>query len=475
MHAGLPIWPYPNTIYSYNLPVRSPSRFSLLWIFVLPFSILALGLILDRPLPSRPAASVCQTSTGHFWLRLGTRAFGSGDMQRAIPLLSLAAATQELQPEGWIMLGDAYQAIGDPARALWAWQNAGASPDALQRMLNIHTLSQEYPAAIADLQALISLQPEQADRVYQLSLLLAATQPEQAIPYLGRAAALSSSHKGSAQALQRRIQAAVPISQPAYTQLEAGRGLADLAEWRLAAEAFRRATLLRPDYAEAWAFLGEALQHIDIPGGKKFSPAGLAELEFASQLDPSSLSANLFLALYWRRQGQLSQAQEILENLTLRHPDNAVVQIELGNTLAEKGDHKTALSHFIRATELAPADPDSWLALASFAVRSQYQVRPVGLPAARQLLLLTPADPAALDLVGQALLLLDDPLNAERFFRRAIQSDAAYSPAHLHLAQVYLLRSASAAARQELSLVIFLSPGSAEAEFARRLLETNFP
>ena len=78
-----------------------------------------------------------------------------------------------------------------------------------------------------------------------------------------------------------------------------------------------------------------------------------------------------------------------------------------------------------------------------FAVRSQYQVRQVALPAARQLLLLTPADPAALDLMGQALLLLDDPLNAERFFRRAIQSDAGYSPAHLHLAQVYLLRSAT--------------------------------
>jgi tetratricopeptide (TPR) repeat protein len=455
--------------------VRQPPRFSLLWIFVLPFCVLALGIILDHPLPPRPAASASNYSTVHFWARLGTRAFSSGDMQRAIPLLSLAAAAQDLQPEGWIMLGDAFQAIGDPARALWAWQNVGASTDALERMLNIHLLSQEYPAAIADLQALIALQPEQAEWRYQLGLLLAATQPEQAIPFLGRAAAISSIHKGSALALQRRIQAAVPASQPAYTQLEAGRGLADLTEWELATVAFRRASQLRPDYAEAWAYLGEALQHAGIPEGKKFSPAGLAELEFALQLDPDSLSANLFLALYWRRQGQLSQAQEILENLTVRHPDNTAIQIELGSTLAEKGDLKTALSHYLRATELAPADPDSWLALASFAVRSQYQLRPVALPAARQLLLLTPTDPAALDLMGQALLLLEDPLNAERFIRRAIQSDTAYSPAHLHLAQVYLLNSATAAARQELSLVITLSPGSAEAEFAQRLLGNISP
>ena len=120
--------------------VSSTSRFSLLWIFVLPFSVLALAMILDRPLPPRPAAS-----TGPYWLRLGTQAFNSGDMQRAVPLLSLAAAAQDLQPEGWIMLGDAYQAIGDPARALRAWQNAGASTDALERRLNIHLLSQDVP------------------------------------------------------------------------------------------------------------------------------------------------------------------------------------------------------------------------------------------------------------------------------------------------------------------------------------------
>ena len=450
--------------------VSSTSRFRLLWVLVLPFSVLALAMILDRPLPPRPAVS-----TGPYWLRLGSQAFNSGDMARAVPLLRLAAAAQDLQPEGWIMLGDACQAVGDPACALRAWQNAGASTDALERLLNTHLLSQMYPEAIADLQAMIALQPEQAGWVYQLGLLLAATQPEQAIPTLGRAAALSSVYKGSAQALQQRIQAAVPISQPAYTQLEAGRGLADLAEWELAAAAFRRASQLRPDYAEAWAFLGEALQHLDIPEGKNFSPAGLAELEHALQLDPSSLSANLFLALYGRRQGQLSRAQEILENLSLLYPDTAAVQIELGSTLAEKGDFKPGLSCYVSATELAPADPGSWLALASFAVRSQYQLRPVGLPAARQLLLLTPADPAALDLMGQALLQLDDPLNAERFIRRAIQIDAGYSPAHLHLAQVYLLRSATSAARQELSLVIALSPSSAEAGFARRLLGNISP
>jgi len=108
-------------------------------------------------------------------------------------------------------------------------------------------------------------------------------------------------------------------------------------------------------------------------------------------------------------------------------------------------------------------------------VHSHYQLRQVALPAARQLLLLTPADPAALDLMGQALIALEDPLNAERFFRRAIQSNSSYAPARLHLAEVYLLRGATTAARQELDMTITLAPGSSEAEYAQRLLQSSFP
>ena len=467
--------------------MKRPLPRNLLWICWLPFSILALGMVLDRthPLPRRIPSS------DHFWSRVGAQAYNAGDLQRAIPFLALAAAENELQPEGWLMLGDAYQAAGDPQSALWAWQNTGDSPAALERRLNAHRRLQDYPAAIADLQTLIALQPEQSSWVYQLGLLLAATQPDQAVETLARAAALSSSYTRPVRALQPRIQAAQPAGQLAYTLLEAGRGLADLNEWALAAEAFRRATLLRPDYVEAWAFLGEALQHINIPEGKDFSPAGLSELERAVQLDPCgrcryrspcpqvdlpcSLSASLFTALYWRRQGLFRLAQQSLETLAARDEQNPVIQVELGNILAEKGDFKAALLHYSRATALAPGEPRYWQALVEFSMRSQYQVRQVALPAARQLLQLTPTDPAALDLMGQALYLLDDPLNAERFFRRSIQSDSGYSPAHLHLAQVYLLRSATAAARQELSLAVSLAPGSPSAEYAQRLLQSAFP
>lgn len=451
-------------------PVKRSLPLPWLWTLLLPLTILALVTILDRTRPFRQFSS-----TGNFWEQLGTQAFTSGDNQRSIPLLSMAAAAHSLTTQGWILLGDAYQANGDPTSALLAWKNAGNSVAVLERRLQAHRLLHAYPSAIADLQTLLSFQPEDASRLYQLGLLLAATQPDQAASYLNRAAALSPSYSKPVLELTRRIQAAQPTSQPAYTLLESGRALADLNQWELAAEAFRVATSLRPDYSEAWAFLGEALQHINLPEGKTYSSAGLVELEFARQLDPTSLSANLFLALYRRRQGEWASALEILDKIAALYPQNPVIQIEMGNTLAEKGDAKTALTHYVRATQLSPSEPDCWLALAGFSVHIQYQVRQVALPAARQLLLLTPTDPAALDLMGQALFLLEDPFNAERFFQRAIQSDASYAPARLHLAQVYLLRGATVAAHQELELTINLAPSSSEAEFARRLLQSTSP
>jgi tetratricopeptide (TPR) repeat protein len=454
--------------------VKHASRPNLLWIFVLPFSVLALGMILYHPLPSRQPAP-----TEDFKARLGAQAFASGDMQQAITLLSQAATGQVLSPEGWLILGDAYWATDDPANALRAWQNADAATGAvemLNRRLSAHRQLRDYTAAIADLQALNTLQPDEEPWTYWLGLTLAATQPDQAVPYLEHlATASTSAYKAPASTLLDRIRSAQPVGIPAYTQLEAGRALADLNEWELAAEAFQRAIQLRPDYAEAWAFRGEALQHIDIPEGKRFSPAGLAELNHAIQLAPDSLSASLFLELYWRRQGQFTQALETLQNLVTFYPDNAWVQIELGNTLAESNDLKEALPYYIHATELAPTELDSWLALAGFSVRYQYQVRQVALPAARQLILLSPTDPAALDLMGQALFLLDDPLNAGRFYRRAIQVDYKYAPAHLHLAQVYVLRGENTTARQEAELARELAPGSVEAEYAQRLLESSLP
>jgi hypothetical protein len=47
-----------------------------------------------------------------------------------------------------------------------------------------HRSQQDYPAAIADLEAKLRLQPGDPQSLYEIGLLLAATQPESASSYL---------------------------------------------------------------------------------------------------------------------------------------------------------------------------------------------------------------------------------------------------------------------------------------------------
>ena len=47
--------------------------------------------------------------------------------------------------------------------------------------------------------------------------------------------------------------------------MAAGRKLASQGQWELAAYAFQAVTQAQPAYAEGWAYLGEALQHLEDP------------------------------------------------------------------------------------------------------------------------------------------------------------------------------------------------------------------
>ncbi|MBI4927724.1 MAG: tetratricopeptide repeat protein, partial [Anaerolineae bacterium] len=246
-----------------------------------------------------------------------------------------------------------------------------------------------------------------------------------------------------------------------------GRVLASFNEWELAAEAFHQSILSRPDYGEAWAYLSEARQHIGQDGS--------ADLERALALAPDSLAVMTLASLYWQRQGDYDQAIAYLNAAVAVDPGNPVLQVELGRTFAEKGDLAAAQGYYQKAIELDPHESAYWRSLAEFALSKQIQIRELALPAARQAVLLAPADPAALDVMGQALLMLDDSLTAERFLRRALQADPKYAAAHLHLGQVYLLQGDRLHARQELDQAIALAPGSTTAAIADRLLQRYFP
>jgi tetratricopeptide (TPR) repeat protein len=302
-----------------------------------------------------------------------------------------------------------------------------------------------------------------------MGLLLAATQPGSAPELLEQAAGLDPRLAREAREIARNLQASGRAQDLAYTFLAGGRALAAHDDWDLAAEAFRRATVERPDWAEAWAFLGEARQHLPGPGHGR--PEALRCLEKALSLDPNSLTVNLFLALYWRRGDSYRLALAYMHKAAAVDPQNPALQAEIGSFLAEMGDLPAAQDSYQRAIELAPTEAAYWRFLAEFSLQHGIQVRQVALPAARRAVILAPRDPASLDVMGQTLYLLGDYTNAERFLSNALLVDPAYAPAHLHLGMNALMQGQTPSARRQLSLAISLAPQTPLAEQAQRFLQ----
>ena len=430
---------------------------------------------------SRAAKALAQAAVhipwqADLWEQAGRLALKGADFQAAITYYGQAAAQNALSPGGQISLGDAYAGAGDQAAAADAWQQAlqaqGPSEVLLTKLLETHRALGDYPAAIADLQALTSLRPADSALRYQLGLLLATQQPEAALAHLAQAAELDPSLKAKAQELVDRIRTASLSGDRGQTLFESGRTLASIDEWELAAEAFRQATVARPDFADAWAFWGEARQHVE---DYSLNPVPPLELEKALSLEPGSLSANTLMALFYQRHARFDQAQEYLRKVTSLYPENPALQAELGEALALGGDLEAALQAYQQAVALAPQDPAYHRQLAGFCIRYEYRLRDVGLAAARQAVLLDPQGPDSLDVLGQALFILGDLASAERFYLRALEAQPKHTSALLHLGLVYMLQGQPQRARQEWSLVISLAPGTPAAQQAQRLINNYFP
>jgi tetratricopeptide (TPR) repeat protein len=198
---------------------------------------------------------------------------------------------QDLSYEDQILLGDAYHQLGDFESAEQVWRFAlrsrKSSPEIYFRLADIHRAQEDIPTLINDLKSLITIQPNNAHIAFELGLLLSTQEPESALLYLEIAAKQDPKFNESARDLQSKINTAQLAEEPAYTLLEVGRSLAAMDEWKLASLAFRQATEIRADYAEAWAFLGEAQQHLSsISGASNTDSIGLTDLETALQLKP---------------------------------------------------------------------------------------------------------------------------------------------------------------------------------------------
>jgi tetratricopeptide (TPR) repeat protein len=93
----------------------------------------------------------------------------------------------------------------------------------------------------------------------------------------------------------------------------------------------------------------------------KFDDARV-QLNQAIQLDPSPIDARTTLGLTYARQGRHEEALKVFEETAAKAPQNPFIWRALGGTLRlVPGRLPEAKECLLKATELAPTDPLSWL------------------------------------------------------------------------------------------------------------------
>jgi tetratricopeptide (TPR) repeat protein len=399
--------------------------------------------------------------------------------ETAISYFKTAAAVGALSYDGYLQFGDAFEQTGNPYTASQIWEAAilifGPSEGSLMRLANTQRDTKDYPALIKTLRQIANLQFPDFNQpsffihlYYELGMLLAADDPASAPPYLLQAAELDP-ELSDASELAFTIQRALPEGNPAYSLMESGRKLADLGQWEIAAFAFQRVIESQPDYGEAWAFLGEALQHLDIPENQN----AFAALKKAVEIDPLSLPANTFMALYWRRSGDPDLSLKYLTIAAQIEPNNPDVHVDLGAATAIVGDLESATSYYWKAIELTSRDPVYLREFVKFCIQYNLNLEEIALPIAREAVITDPDDPVSLDVMGQVLFRLGDLLNAERFLLRAVKRDPEYAPTHLHLGLVYNLQDKTDQANDAFAKAISLAPGTPAAILAERFFKDS--
>ena len=113
--------------------------------------------------------------------------------------------------------------------------------------------------------------------------------------------------------------------------------------------------------------------------------------------------------------------------------------------------------------------------LASFCIMYSYQVRELGLPAARLAVQFDDQDPEILDVMGQVLLDLGDEMNALKFFQRALEADLSYAPAYFHIGIIYSARENKELTIYYLQQVMLYSENLSLIDRAERLLASYLP
>jgi tetratricopeptide (TPR) repeat protein len=401
------------------------------------------------------------------WERAGIAAQQAGQPAEAIRLLGRAPS---LSAQGWLALGQAHLQIDQPELALSAFESSikkFASAQAFAGVAQIQRRQGNIEAERAALENQLLLAPGDAAAQYRLGLLLSLLDINVAMTHFQLASQLDAEYAPVFETLRSTLNLAELDPTETGRLVTLGRGLGLVNEWELAIRSFQSATEADEGNAEAWAWLGEAKQHL--------GQDGRAELDRALTLAPNSVIVRGLRGLHWKRIGDERQAMTEYQTAAALEPDNPAWKASLGETYAHLGDLVLALSNFQRATELVPADAAYWRLLAVFCVEYGVQVESIGLPAAQEAVNLAPEDPLSLDILGWAQLSLGRYYTAEQTLLSALEFAPDFANAHLHLALVYLQTGNRNAAYDHLRHVVEVDPNGTTGHQADLILKQYFP
>ncbi len=401
------------------------------------------------------------------WERAGLSALEAGRPEEA--LLSLERAPH-LSAQGWQARGAAYTQTDQLDLALAAYQSAleqGASAEIFAGMAEVERRRGDVGAERAALQNQLLLSPQDAAAQYRLGLLLSLVDINPALTHLQIASQLDPEYAPVFETLRSTLNLAELSPTETGRLVSLGRGLGLVDEWSLAAQAFQSAVEADAENAEAWAWLGEAKQHLGRDGG--------ADLNQALVLNAESVVVRGLRSLYWKRLGNDRQALIEEQAAAAIEPENPAWKASLGETYARLGNLVPALTSYERATELAPNDATYWRLLATFCVENAVHLQDVGLPAAQKAVELAPKDAQALDVLGWSQLSLGQFYTAEQTLLSALELAPDYAAARLHLAMTYLQTGKREAAYDQLRRTVELDPNGATGQQAGQILKQYFP
>jgi tetratricopeptide (TPR) repeat protein len=401
------------------------------------------------------------------WNKAGLAAQLDGNKVDAIIFLNRAAAQNAISLQGWVSLGLVYQQSGDLPSAVNAWQHALPLAEAYRYLAQGQRKMGNIPAALDSWRASLIQEPQNASAHYQLGLLEMTTASEEALPELMEAARLAPSLDASVQSLRSALNTAFLLDDHPYQLVVSGRALGASGNWDLAAEAFRNAIAANADYADAWAWLGEAEQ--------QQGQDGSVAIERALVLNPNSAMLESLYGIYLQRQKQPVRALAAFQKAAILEPEDPGWQMALGGAYEQAGDLVAALEHYQSATELSPNGVVAWRALASFSLRDNVDITGIGLPAARKLVELVNNDWQSDDIAGQILLENGNTIGAEALLKKAVELDPTQAAPALHLGVLYLQTDNLAAAYSYLNQARTFDPDGTYGWQASHLLEQYFP